>query len=548
MFKISGFIAIPALANNTPGADSIIGELSNKIKTYSTEQGYYTDTQRPNVRLVSYNAEEDDVAKSIPSPLSNEILRIAQWMYTACVGGTFTASVEDAQAELEVAFGNIAIFRNVGAMVTKDGYWMPESLVLELTAVNIDNSIRLWFSDPAFKSQYDLYELKVVPPVANIDNLVGPRAEVKAVIDAIDVPSHNDRITATAGEQPYTMVNSKNYMWTDPNDEDVQYATPWSIVIYGIAGNNSDGIREAIIDYILENSQYGRDVWEKIYPDLFLPNEFYITPMWANRSLENMRTISSIYSPTALVTQQLAAGVSTFYNIPISHLNEHIAHSTIEYKSLGFVSIGNWKNRNEKYNFLDMWPEFANLSTLSTDFNRMSPSTQVFYLLLVKALIAAEGFDEYSTLPPGMSLAERGSNRYLAFTHEKIQYLVSMPSNVITPWPDNPGGDDSVQYQVNFIVPDSPGGTNTNVQVQLMEKPATSSEFQFVDPSAHEVYWDSVWYDGTGDIIDHVELTGLDTDVVLYNQDLQGTEGSEVRVYVKYRGRVVAGSHTLDFA
>lgn len=548
MLNISGFIAIGSLATNQPGVTSNIGEISNKSNTYSTENGFYKSTQHADVRLVTFNSDEDGVAKEVPIAFSDEILRLSQWMYAKCINGDFNSSHEDARDKILQAFSAVLNIHHIGDMVTQEGYWMPESIIFNFTTLGKTNSIRLWFSDAAFRSQYDLYELVVVPPVDDIDTLVGDRESVLAIIDAIGVPDHNNRVAKSAGEYPYTILNSKNYAWTDQNDVTFQVPTPWSVIIYGVAGNNTDIIRNAIIDYILENTVHDREVWEKIYPDLFLPNEFYITPMWQNRSLENMRTVSEIYSPTALVTEQLEAGVSTFYNIPISHIQEHISHSSIEYKSLSFVSIGNWKNRNQNFNFKQQWPHFANLGTRDLDFSRMPKGTQMFYLLLVKAIKQAEEYDEYTTLPVEFSIVTRGSNDYLVFTFEKIQYLLSMPSNVIEDWPDDSIGDtDKTQYQISWVVPDRPDTDDTSIHVHLMEMPASSNEYRLVDDPNNSVYWDAVWYNDEGQVIDAVELENSSPETVIFTRDLQGLEGSEIRVYAKYKGQVVAGSTVLSF-
>lgn len=551
MLNISGFIAINSLATNVPGKVSTIGELSNKSESYSKEKGFYKKNAYPDVRLVTFNSTEDGTQLAVPPSFSDEILRIAQGMYSKCITGEFNSSQDAATEALIQSYGSAVTVRHVGNMVTEKGYWMPESLILEFKLLGKPNSVRLWLSDGTFRTQYDLYELVVVPPVDNIDSLVDTVAAVKEIVDGIDVPTHSKRVTIAAGDFPYTYPSTENYQWTDRNDPDVQFPTPWTAIIYGIAGNNSDIIRNAIIDYILAHSQYSREIWEKIYPDLFLPNEFYITPLWDIRSLENLRTVGGIYSPTALVKEQLEAAVSTFFNIPISHINDHAAHSTIDYKSLGFVSIGNWKNRNGNFNLRQQWPEFTNLRTVSLDFNRMSVSTQQFYMLLVNAFKVAEEHDEYSTVPTGMSIVTRGDADYLVFNYEKVQYLISLPDNVITEWEDsgNIGGDAGTQYRIDWTVPDSIGGSteNTSIHVQLMYKPATTNEFRLMDDPEARIYYDAVWYNSAGNVIDTVELINSKVNVLLFDRDLQGLQGSTIRLYAKYSGKLISSTKVLNF-
>lgn len=545
MLNISGFIAMNSLVLNTPGGTSKIGELTNKLESYSREKGFYKKDDYPGVRLVTFNSDLDGVLVEVPVGISDEILRISQLMFDNCISGSFSSSVELARETLALDLVDKAEVKYVGEMVTQNGYWMPESVTLALAGS--ENSIRLWFSAPAFRNQYDISQLLVVPPVDNVDDLLKPRTEVQDIINAVDIPGHGKKITDVVGEYPATTVSTENYIWTDRNDIEFTLKTPWSVVVYGIAGDNIDLIRNAIIDYILENSTQPRDVWETVYPDLFLPNEFFISPTWSLRSIENLQIIGGLYSPAAVLPTQLSYGTSTFFNIPISHISAYMSHRTIDYKSLGMVTIGNWKNRNGNYTLEAQWPLLVNVSSRGGDFDRMGPDTQAFYMALVTAIKVAESYNAYTVLPSGMSVVSRGTLEYLVFSHDKIQYLVSLPKNPIIEYVDptmNP--ESKTEYQVNWVVPDSVGASDTNIQVQLMHKLATASEFSTLTLE-DGVYWDAVWYDVTGAVIDTVELTDVGSDVVLFAQDLTGTEDTTIRLYCKYKGRVIAATHVLSY-
>lgn len=431
MYALSGFIKIAAMVSNEPSVDSVLGELSQRSATFSRELGHYSNNSFPDVKLTSFNSRREDELVEVDPSYVNLTLQISQWLFLRSIDGSLSDDRESCRQQLLAQFDQQIEVLSIGQMANNGNYWLPEQLIIRALGMGEDNVVRLWYSDAAFQAQYDLYEILVVPIVDPLDDLHGNRENVLQLLNTITVPSVLNKVDVLAGAHPPTEIVSNEYDWTDKNDPSITKATPWTVIIYGDAGNNADLIREALVDWILANSNYPREEWEKIYPDLFLPNEFYITPTWDRYSIPNQLTVGGVYSPTLKYVEMYSYAVSTFFEIPTDHIRQYMSHSVSMYKSLGFVAIGNPRNRNGIYAFDTLWPEYAAITTASHDFNRMSPKTSEFIMLMINLFMTAEQLTDYSSLPTGISRVTRGGLRYLAATYDKMLYLVSLKSNEI---------------------------------------------------------------------------------------------------------------------
>lgn len=428
MYSLRAFIQIPALLSNQPGVVSPIGELSAKSKTFSREVGIYRVDDYPNTMLHSFSSVLDDQLVPVDYMVASAVLQVADFLYLRSIDGTLSDDRAACQQLLLTQFGTTVQFGLVGRMVTNGTYWLPETLTITLIGQG-ENEIRLWFADAAFRGQYDLYEIVVVPPVPNLDDLHGQRAVVLSMLSQLTITDHVAKVQQLTATQPQTLLDSTNYDWVDKNDPTVKHPTPWTVIIYGNAGNNQDLIREALVAYILANSQWPRSEWEKIYPDLFLPLEFYLTPLWDRYSLSNMLTIAGVHSPTVPWRECMRYALGTFHNETFQHCSEWTAISQSTYKSLSFVSIGNSRNRNGVFGFEALWPDYAALPSTNGDFARMSLKTQQFSMLLTELLIVAETVTATSEIPQGYSRVKRGNYSYLAKSFDKVQYLVWLKFN-----------------------------------------------------------------------------------------------------------------------
>lgn len=424
MYTLKGFIVIGTLADNSVGAVAPLGELSPRGYTYAKEKGQYTDPAYGDITLVSFKSDLDGSLIAVPSDYSQLSLQIAKWIYDQAENGQITDDRDQFITELTAAFNGDVTDWLVGEMKTNGTIWMPDSVAFDVAGTGEDNRVRLWFSNETFTNLYDEYEIVVVPPVENIDVLLSDYNSVEAAVNTPNQTDITNRIQLAREDYPETVLRTVAYEWVDAGNEAYVLQTYWNVLIYGGAGNNIDLIKQAIIEYILENSSSDEDAWKEVIPDLFTSTEFIIAPFWNDYAIPNMTVEAGIYSPSIQVNNIAPYAVYASEGYPSGHVNTVMTVSQTSYKSLAFVAIGGPDNRDGVVRFRDRFPDYTAIPTNSIDFNRMSPSTQDWILQLIEMIEIAEDMTEQSDIPIGMDRVTRGDKMYLSASFDNILYLV----------------------------------------------------------------------------------------------------------------------------
>lgn len=424
MYWLKGFVNIDALANNTPGSVAALGELSNISLSYSIEKGYFNRHDYEKVEFVSFTSKKDTTVITAPAKYTDHIIKVAEWMYDQALAKKFTDDEEAFRVLLLAQYGSEIADFECGKMVTEKGVWLPSYIAWKYDLAGEENLIRVWFSDAAFKAQYDDYQIVVVPPIEPVDTFQLTKAKVAEALAKFTVPDLHERVLAKTKGEPYTYLVSKEYPWYDHDDTTQTLSTTWTVAIYGIAGNNLELIKDAIAKYILANSTYDRDDWIPIFPDIFTNTEFTFIPFWNHRSVVDETYVGSLYSPIVPYDGLVKFAQTFVPYVTAAHLTKYIAVSGIQYKSLACAIIGGVDNRNSKFKITDFYPDLAQISTTSIDFNRMTANTVEFLQKLLVAIIAAEEMDEYSYIGASLSRITRNGMLYVGFSHGDVGFLV----------------------------------------------------------------------------------------------------------------------------
>lgn len=430
-YTLKGFIGINAFADNFPNAVSPLGELSNQSLTYSKEKGFYGKTEHDNVTLISFSSiDSSGDAVQVPARISDYVLTLSQWCFDKSVEGTLTGDGELFKNLLLAQFGVQITKLEVGKMVVAGSNWLPSYIEWELDDGGDANLTKIWFAEDAFNVQYDGYEIIVIPPIATLDEFHKTVDIVKPLLDAFTLEHHHQNVAVATQPNPYTFLISKDYTWYDKEDPTTFLSTDWSVAIYGIAGNNPILIKEAIADYILKNSIYLRVDWIPIFPDIFTSTEFTFVPLWHLTSIPDERPEGEIYSPLASYNVILEMAKKYMHGYTDVHILANLISTGIQYKSLSMVVSGGLENKDDKFKLTDYFPDYALISTVSVDFNRMLHTTIGFIKALIKATIAAETIDEYSFLDNSMSRIVRDDRLYVGFDYDDVLYIVLARSSM----------------------------------------------------------------------------------------------------------------------
>lgn len=425
VYSLHGFVVINDLIDNDPGETSTLGELSSYSATYSIEKGYYTLDNVPRIRLVSFRSKLDENDTPVPPYVVENCIQLSSWLAQKATDGTFVNDKDTVYQAIMANFRNRLTKIKIGRLVqNNNNIYLPEWIEFTIANANdTDNKIKLWFADKSFKQQYPYWDIKVIPAFKDLDRYFGTRDEVRAL--SVSLPDiHKERNkTMTSSQSGETLILTHTYDWTDPIDPTIKIPFPWTVLVYGAIGENLDIIKDATVKHVLANSQYNRQRWEKIFPDLFVPTEYIFAPYWNKYGLPNRQLIAGEHSPIVDYAGILNFAKAAFVGYDSTFLSNNLRVGSNLYRSISFLVCGHAQNRLGPVKFEEKWPEYCLIRSVSEDFNRVSYATQQFMHKLHELFHLADNYVLDQELPLHISKVEREGVVYLQMTIDRIQYL-----------------------------------------------------------------------------------------------------------------------------
>ena len=429
MYVLKGFAANVQYWNNTPGQVEAIGELTTQSLTYSIEKGVYqNDSISPDIQLISFTSATDGTAQAVPNDLRDRVIAICKWVYDEINKGVQLYAdqlLNDALTQFQTTAGTFAC----GNIISDgNGRWAPEWVSWvdnALTQAGTQNSIKFWFVDASFQSEFDQFSFKIAPPLTPLDNFFQTGQQVDAAINARTQPQLFDQITAVRGNDPETIQVALSYNYIDPNNPAHIVPTLWVVLVYGAAGNTIDSINDALVNYILANSTHSRDDWVKILPDLFRRTEFVLIPLWDQLAIPDNDLKPGLYATVTNLSRVNALFKAKIPSYPSAHIDSHLTLMAHPYKNLQIASVGSTDNRNNWYELNQVFADLLAVGSTSSDFGRMSQDTQGFLLKLEQMLVTAETMGPFTDIPRGFTRLTRDGMLYIVMNYENINYLVA---------------------------------------------------------------------------------------------------------------------------
>lgn len=427
MYSLKGFVSFAGFANNTPGQVATIGELSNLAMTYAKDKGYYDDAVNKDIILTSFFSKLDAADVVVPGTIKDQVFDVVAWMFTQM---TTTVNTQDRTVFLTsigIEYGTEIEEIECGQIVNDGTNYIPEWISWKV--IGAEEYVRLWFTDVSFRAQYDEFEIVVIPAMTNLNNFFLQPDDVKVLLDAMTTTMMVDQMQLAKGNYPETVMRVEDYDYIAPGNPEFVVSSRWGVLIYGIAGNNVDTIKDALAEYILANSTHIRDEWVVLLPDLFKRTEFIFTPLWSQYGIPNRTLEAGVYSPLVKVAAAIPIAKQTATLYAPAHVDNYITFMNHPYKSLALAVIGGPENREGKFYLTDFYSDYIMVNTSSIDFNRMAPETQVFAEALADMIYQAESVDKFTVLPFGMTRLIRDEILYVVKTIDNVQFLVVAKSN-----------------------------------------------------------------------------------------------------------------------
>jgi hypothetical protein len=433
MYVLKSFIINTTFANNTPGTVAKLGELSSYGLTFSREKGFYSNkVTAPNLVLISFISKEDDTAIVVPSLIEQQTLDVCNFVYNQTLGGQFDIPPSVLLENLLTSFVGKASDFVCGNMVSDGVHTLPEWLSWKCLTDNghTENFLKVWFVDASFQQQYDEYEIYVIPPFEVLNNFFKPGDEVEGLVRGLTSSETMDRIQLAKTKYPDTVTRTHTYNYIDPLNTNHTIPTDWSVLIYGPAGDNADSIKDALMGYILSNSDHTQAEWTKIFPDIFKRTEFILLPLEDQFAIPNRELATGIYSPFIQYATAAAKMKQFAKQYPQAHIDSNLVMFGHPYRSVAILSIGSPDNRDGKFKLSEVFPDMIAVTSTSVEFNRMKEETQAWAFMIEKMLYAAESVSDFTTIPVGMMKIKRDGILYVAKSYKNVNYLIAAKSNL----------------------------------------------------------------------------------------------------------------------
>lgn len=440
MIVIKGFVENAKYLSNNYRTIAPFGEFGVNSKTYSKNLYMYQNTLDTNLTFTSCSVVNDStgvIESSINTLVLKQIDVISNFIYQQATTKQTTRDEVILFKTIMDNFGHIIRFVKIGNIINNVYIFIPESLEWETVINNKTYLIRIWFTNNSFSEQYDDYEITVIPPIEHLDDFFLPEALLKKKLEAGNDVIQMEKVQVARDLFPETMLKAEMYDFHSKITQEVMFSTTWHILIYGIAGNDIDKIKEAICDYILSNSTHTRDDWVKILPELFKHNEFVIIPRWDLYAIPDRvvtagvhSSLLSTYDSNVLITDWLQNATPVKY-APL-YLSRNLQTFTHPYKNLGILAIGNPENKQNIFKLSDLVPDYISVSSTSIDFNRMSNDTMNVSKVISELIILAETARRYTSLPNKVSRVIRDTKMYLVKKVNGFNILVACKNNFVT--------------------------------------------------------------------------------------------------------------------
>ena len=150
----------------------------------------------------------------------------------------------------------------------------------------------------------------------------------------------------------------------------------------------------------------------------------FILPRWDKYAVPNRTDKVGIYSPISTVTECLSHAKALLTQLPALHIEQNLQVSHHTYSSISFLAVGGIDNYLNRFKLSDYFPDYIAEASTSQDFNRQDELTKEWTNLLDKALQTAESMTSISSLPNGFRRTTVGTKLCVAFTHNKVEYIL----------------------------------------------------------------------------------------------------------------------------
>lgn len=425
------FAAIAEFANNGVKAVSPIGEISNKSKTYSKDQGVFTLLGQASATVLHNFISLDGTTEiSLPTTIANKQLEISNWLVDQTKLGNITDSRPNTLALLKAQFSSGVEIIDVGEMVTNNRYYLPSFVSGNHIVGSEKQAFYLWFADEYFKRQYPRVVFGVVHPlaVAAMDDLMPMNYEQMAARLALETPDVIDKRLHELTENaawPVTDGTTISFQIMDLINTPKSVTGWWRYIWWGNGVDAEDTLFDQMRTEIMAKTKFTLAQWEEKIPDLFNPIEFYVIPNWNRYGLLNKTNGAREYSP--IVDEESRLTLVNKYltpNMTSAHVIKSTQYVPFLWRSIVCAFVSKVNNSDATKKIQGLYPDLALRPSTDSNFDEMRAETMEFIRQMENLLAAAEVMTDVSLPLPGITRVTRFNKMYASKRVGRAKFLV----------------------------------------------------------------------------------------------------------------------------
>lgn len=429
MNVFKAFVGIQDLVDNTTNTIAPIGELSTYGLTFTKDKKEYYNPIIPDYRLIGLSYIDDITGDKLPLPSNladlcmNVVKTIRLYSQSLIPPLNPTALIDHVLAQY---YGVVFAFE-FNNLITYMGNTIPGYIGFRAFGAQV----YLWVANDDFVLEYADYEITVIPHLENINDFTGTPADVKSTIAAVSLEDLTARAQFAKLENPETVVRMLELDYTNPINSLDKTKTYWYFMIYGANGDDINAIKDAAIQYLLDNSTHDEDYWKLIFPDLWKRTEFTLVPLWEQMAIPDRTIDEGLYSSLMKPLETLVLLKSKIPFYTSEHIDDNTYLTSHPYRALGLGIINGVTNKEGYTDFGVLFPDYLSIGSLSLDFNRMQVYTRNFLTELQELIMTAERSTKYRLTNRKFRLHKRNNILFVTMMYDRVKYLVYAKYNLL---------------------------------------------------------------------------------------------------------------------
>lgn len=407
------------------GNTSPLGELSPYSRTFSTDKTKIALPEYEEVSATVFSCRRDGVDAPMPAEVD---LRILGTLETLAEEFTHTL---DFQSQLTSLLPNVAATADWHTLIVFKSMALPGYISWTERVNGDDITFHVWLADSTFRSGYDLYEIRVVPPLPNLMDLQSNEALIREALDDYTIAQQISAQEEARGEDSVTRTVAVTLKWVDPDTGAVLNLT-WLLLVFGPQGLLYENQLGAIRDFLRDETGVLLDVWVELIPEIDRSTTLTLLPLWHQVALHSSGSTDYVHSPVIDYHAFSEVLRRVTGDDPELDWVARTAYAITYYKSIGFM-VYTEESSSDPKSFRSLYPDYAMISLNDINLNRLAANTREAVKAIERGIRMAETYSG-ETLPEGFYRQVDGPLTFICYSVNGVTHrIATRPSFLAAP-------------------------------------------------------------------------------------------------------------------